>query len=616
MWAVTFTADRQQLFHDYVSGVRHTLNDISAAELRPNILVYGKKGLRSWSEPAVLGVGDHELAHILYTDFREMMYAQRRIAARGEDPGLFMSVHNAFEDPRINNLMSLHSPAARERLTALYSEDLGNAEKHASLPLIMQYGMTAHYYWIHGEPSPHITDRRVVDLFERTKSTINQFFVEPDGALATKLFEEKIWPLLKPLRKHLADEQAEDAAADAAKRPDRTLWDRLKNGRSKGKDAVADKIPKELRNQIRENGDTPLTPAMREALRKAIDRLSEEDKKTLSDLARAGGEDALGVPKGWVKAKTPDGKTVLLPEGAPVPDAPKDTPKNEPAREEPEALKDARRKHGFSDSEKELYEQYLKEKKLAEPLIQALVRSLTPVLPRELLKEADGTSQHGRRLAVDRLAERLPVGRSDLFERSTFVERGAPRIDVVLLIDNSGSMKGEKIAAARVLNIALGEALRRLGVRYSSAAFDTAITQIISPEESLHSGAAATLMRKSTGDGGGTDIGAALKHAAEILNHSEKQNADHCGVMIVISDGEPTSGLTGESLAAELATLKRRYTILGVLSSESAEEIDTLINTFGGAHSAVAQSLTEMVPVITRTLARAIQRFANARREL
>jgi hypothetical protein len=86
--------------------------------------------------------------------------------------------------------------------------------------------------------------------------------------------------------------------------------------------------------------------------------------------------------------------------------------------------------------------------------------------------------------------------------------------------------------------------------------------------------------------------------------------------MIVISDGEPTSGLTGESLAAELATLKRRYTILGVLSSESQEEIDTLINTFGGAHSAVAQSLTEMVPVITRTLARAIQRFANARREL
>lgn len=628
-WAVTFSAKRQEIFNEFVSGLRHTLNDIPAADLTPDTLLYGEEGLEHWSEMAVLGVSDHELSHILYTDFRELLYAQKRLAARGDTPALFMQIHNAFEDPRINNLKSFDSPASRERLQSLYREHQAFEVSHAKTPRIHQYGFTAHHYWVHGTPSPFITDPEVNRIFEKTKPFIDEFFYERDGAKATRIFEEKIWPKLASLKKQLLDETANELAKQFGKKPGRSLKDRILGREKSDADKIADALGKELRRRLQENGDKELAPELQDAVKKALDKLPKDLKGELEKAAKEAMEENVRKelakkPAGaWETKKDQDGNPVLVPKCIPgdaqsknasKESAPKD--RNDQSKNGGAHLKDLQAKMkelGFSADERQLYQEFLEVQKNCAGIPAALIRALEAVLPKEFENKLEGTARHGKRLSATKLAQRIPVGRMDIFERSNLVESGMPRIDVVLLVDNSGSMNLERSEAARIISVALSQALTKFGIYLSIYSFDNSVHVIKTANTPLLPGAAAELMRNSKGDGGGTALGEALQKAEGELLRAKALNPDHLGVIFAITDGEPTVGLQGEELGRYIESLKRRFAVLGLLMSEDPRVIQALTATFGEQNRALAASKHEVASAVARGLSIAVRKFTDKR---
>lgn len=123
--------------------------------------------------------------------------------------------------------------------------------------------------------------------------------------------------------------------------------------------------------------------------------------------------------------------------------------------------------------------------------------------------------------------------------------------DIVFVVDDSGSMEGEKIAQAQN---ALKYCLGRLGAddRFSIVGFDD---QLSVYADTLQPTALATILdalrfsERLSADGS-TDIEAALRKGLAILLRSEDRPAA-AQMIVFLTDGLPTAGITDETLIAE-----------------------------------------------------------------
>ena len=158
--------------------------------------------------------------------------------------------------------------------------------------------------------------------------------------------------------------------------------------------------------------------------------------------------------------------------------------------------------------------------------------------------------------------------------------------DIVFVMDRSGSMSGEKIEQAQnALQFILGQ----LGEndRFSIVSFNDQLsiwTHTLQPVEKSALTDARHYVDNLSADGN-TDLEAALQAGLEILAHSESREVPQ--IVVFLTDGLPTAGLTDGALIARLVTeanarLEARLHVFGVGYDVNTHLLDRLSADNGG----------------------------------
>jgi Ca-activated chloride channel homolog len=157
--------------------------------------------------------------------------------------------------------------------------------------------------------------------------------------------------------------------------------------------------------------------------------------------------------------------------------------------------------------------------------------------------------------------------------------------DVILVIDISGSMAGEKIAQARA---ALQQVLGKLnqGDRFAVLAFDDQLDPYSSGLLPASKAADAQAWVGNLESRGGTDINQALGNALDTAAQNTDQSRPQ--MVIFLTDGQPTSGVTdlnqiSANVKQKAAATHTRIFTFGVGDDVNAVLLDKLANDNGGA---------------------------------
>lgn len=158
--------------------------------------------------------------------------------------------------------------------------------------------------------------------------------------------------------------------------------------------------------------------------------------------------------------------------------------------------------------------------------------------------------------------------------------------DIVLVVDRSGSMSGEKIEQAQD---ALGLILGQLGEddRFSLVTFSDAVWPLsdrLRPADSEALQDARGYVGRLAADGS-TDLEAALQAALGILDRSEERGVPR--MVVFLTDGLPTAGITDQTaiarrVAERNARLAARLHVFGVGYDVNTHLLDRLAADAGG----------------------------------
>jgi len=166
---------------------------------------------------------------------------------------------------------------------------------------------------------------------------------------------------------------------------------------------------------------------------------------------------------------------------------------------------------------------------------------------------------------------------------------------VVLLIDHSGSMQGEKLDATKDAVLAALDSLDSRG-RLSLVVFDTDVKIVFTEvARSQRSWVKKTVSQLQAG--GGTNIKPGLEKAFEILKGLTKRKH-----VILLSDGEaPSDGLA--ELADEMAKTDITISAIGVHGSD--RNLLATITDHGGGRLYMVEDLKSLPKVFAKELAEA-----------
>lgn len=145
----------------------------------------------------------------------------------------------------------------------------------------------------------------------------------------------------------------------------------------------------------------------------------------------------------------------------------------------------------------------------------------------------------------------------------------APSRDVILALDVSGSMAGDRLAkmqeaAKTFVDVVMGERTRVGLISYAQDA--NVLADLTDDEAALTQGIDALT---AAGD---TDIEASLRQAEQMLVASDADQK----IIVLMSDGEPTEGLAGDNLIAYAGTLKDKGTRIYTIGLSESSEGHTL----------------------------------------
>lgn len=166
--------------------------------------------------------------------------------------------------------------------------------------------------------------------------------------------------------------------------------------------------------------------------------------------------------------------------------------------------------------------------------------------------------------------------------------------DIVFVVDRSGSMSGEKIQQARdALRFILGQLNE--DDRFSIVGFDHRLSILAPTLQPVENGTLADARRfvEQLDADGNTDLDAALQAGLEILVRPDEQQTNDgqsrnaARIVVFLTDGLPTAGVTDETLIARLATqtnagIEARLHVFGVGYDVNTHLLDRLAADNGG----------------------------------
>ncbi len=209
-WACGISPAVAESVEQYLMGNKPDLSFLPAEALKPKQIFYDRDDLAKRPRDENLGVLRHEIGHALHSDYKLFFEGQRLAKDQGYLPSSWAYIHNALEDPWINNIEMKDSPVVREQMLAKYSASLPEiVEKIGTQPLTHQLGLNLIYYWAtKGESIPTITDKSVLETFERIKPLADQFFKGKSSAENFELLKTSIWPIYQGMEKKALDQES------------------------------------------------------------------------------------------------------------------------------------------------------------------------------------------------------------------------------------------------------------------------------------------------------------------------------------------------------------------------------------------------------------------------
>lgn len=256
---------------------------------------------------------------------------------------------------------------------------------------------------------------------------------------------------------------------------------------------------------------------------------------------------------------------------------------------------------GFQEAEREDYSRFRALENTVKPRVPNFIKRLIAVLPKRYHAEYEGHFYTGKRTDVKVLGKKIPVGDYRVQLRKDLRPTEEPRIYVELLIDNSGTMAGEKMAEAVKTAIFFARVLKDLDVPFAIKLLGEKVTHIMDlgqDYDDIRLKIKPKLVQLTTAEEGATDLGSPLIEAHQEMFKSRRIYADSQGMIFLITDGQANSGLTGIALKEKADEIKKAYPIFVFLLENHSNPafLSAMEAIFGSGFVTMTTNLTQLLP--------------------
>lgn len=503
-----------------------------------------------------------------------------------EQPG-FSFMMNAVEDPRTNNFVAEAYPRFRDQMNVAYQMDLdfeGKTKEKAKkdlgyTPRFMQAGLEYIKQWYQettGVTAPTLSQ----DLPEDVKNVVTKTLdsardswlrypskqeadqseplIQQYANVSYEINRDEIWPEFKKL----VDADMED----------QKVQEMLKSMQKDGENGEGQQgLPQELKEKLSEEEQHQLEEAIKNGQLKPgegdpsqnsppidLDSLSDDLKRKIkdyidslpNDIKRELAKKAQQTLSDFEKAINKEFEGKL----SDSPDKKAEREAKTPSSDKPQVGEESKKIQNTPDSEdqkkfKDLIEQALKgDENIYEqmrrevlPLIDNLENDLREIFVQRRSQKWESGFRSGRKIDIKRRIQEKAKGLSAV-ESKAWQKRELPQekdYAISLLVDLSGSMRGEKIRETFKAAVVLAEVLNRLSINTEILGFNDRLYEYqpfgenMSRDVREHIG--GMLQEVDTPAANYNDDGWAVGQASERLSHQKAAEK----FLFVLSDGLP-----------------------------------------------------------------------------
>jgi uncharacterized protein with von Willebrand factor type A (vWA) domain len=622
-WACGFSPEASQVLDELMKGNRGAVEALPDEAFRPNAFFYHTDEIVNRPEVEIAGITHHEAAHAEFTDYRVFIEGMFNASHEGALQSIWANVFNGVEDGRINRLKSASSVAGNKYLGDLYQVWVEEVRENISIqPILHQFALNCVHRWATGHDIEQITDSRVRDLIDATRDGVDRYIGSDDAVMAGQIMSQDIWPEARKL----AEEQIRDQA--------------LNDLRSDREGSAFGKLKSFIKRMCGgESEKKEITASERVKLEKAFEKLADSERESRLQRARSEVDEQMAEIhnreglKGFRLERDDESEEYRVEREEPptqeetqalrdiLQDALDDTREEQRNRESAEAerqrAKREREQAGFEEEEDQEYAVYMADSEAIASILDRFIENLHKVLPRDVERLLEGEYLSGARLDKLLLSRRAPVLDGRVFQRRYSRVSTEPLVDLVVLIDNSGSMEGEKILNARRTALLLLHACERLSIPCSIRLFGSRDQVIKSREESLDTPGNRVHHRLVTtldARGGGTNIGTPLTKEHAGIRVFRQSSPKTQSAVFVVSDSGANEGAVGAELERIVRALRGDAVVVNFILSGDEADVGNCRNVFGSQNVVEAPEVGSLAHRMLTSLTRIFFEAAQRRR--
>jgi len=195
--------------------------------------------------------------------------------------------------------------------------------------------------------------------------------------------------------------------------------------------------------------------------------------------------------------------------------------------------------------------------------IRIFKQAIEKVIPRKSEGVYEGGFFSGTKFDRRDLVRKAPLGNEQFHMRQVEKPIGEPRLFVGLLVDNSGSMGGEKMEEARKTVIFFAKTCRDMGAPFMVSAFGSDAEIIKNFRQDFDNPAEKIkpkIIDATSANAPSTNLYAGINVTIEAMNEERRRLRDSHGLIFVITDGGANTGITGNELKTYIEENKGRLT--------------------------------------------------------
>ena len=518
-------------------------------------------------------------------------------------PG-FSFMMNAIEDPRTNNFVAEAYPRFRDQMNVAYQMDLdfeGKTKEKAKkelgyTPRFMQAGLEYIKQWYQetrGTIVPNISPDLPVEVKDVVAKTLDsakdswlrypskqeadqsESLIRQYANVSYEINRDEIWPEFKKLvEADMQDQKVEEMLKDMQKGDEKSegqqgIPQKLKDNLSQEEQKALEEAIQngQMGNQENKEGSgqsqsidlDSLPESLKQKIKDYIESLPDDVKKELAKKAQqflSDFEKSINEEFEGKLSDNPD-KKAERESKTPSPTKPeldgesKKTPTS-PESEDQKKFRDLIEQTLKSDEN--IYEQMRRE---VLPLIDNLENDLREIFVQRRAQKWESGFRSGRKIDIKRRIQEKAKGVSPI-ESKAWQKRELPQekdYAISLLVDLSGSMRGEKIRETFKATVVLAEVLNRLSINTEILGFNDRLYEYQPFGENMSKGVrehiGGMLQEVDTPAANYNDDGWAVQQASERLSHQKAVEK----FLFVLSDGLPEESNKHPGLRYDLGTI-------------------------------------------------------------